>query len=133
MKAIVSEKKSLWDDCMNQYGKSIKLVQLSLSLKQRIKIILSFYSISKSKKRKILVPLSIFHNSNFFVSILTVGNTSKECLSINKTDELLVLSMPSATSSKNYHEEQVVAVFACFCRLIWVVNSANFSQTLPKS
>ena len=111
---------------MNQYGKSIKLVQLSLSLKQRIKIILSFYSISESKKE-------IFHNSNFFVSILTVGNTSKECLFINKTDELLVLSMPSATSCKKYHEEQVVAVFACFCRLIWVVNSANFSQTLPKS
>ena len=133
MTAIVSENKSLWDDCMNQYGKSVKLAQMSLWLKQRIKIILSFYSISKSKKRKILVPLSIFDNSNFFVSNLTVRNTSKECLSINKIDDLSVLSIPSATRCKKYHEEQVGAFFACFFQLIWVVNSANLSQTLPKN
>ena len=67
------------------------------------------------------------------MSILMVGNTSKKCLSTNKIDDLLVLSITSATPCKKYNEEQVVALFACFCSLISVVNSANFSQPLPKN
>ena len=66
------------------------------------------------------------------MSIFTVANTSKKCLSINKTDYLLVLSIPSATPCKKYNEEKVVVLFACFCRLISAANSANFSQTLSK-
>ena len=126
---------------MNQNGKSIELLQFLLSLKQRIDTILSFYSIAKSKKRTMLAPPSIFHNSNFFLSIFryylkSVSPLTKLmiCIKWSTPSFLVAINLASAIPCKKNNKELVAAPFVCFYfQLNQAVKGAGLSQSWPKN